>query len=189
MSAPDARRRAIVWAISAFEVKQPFRVIEHDGSETRLADASSLARKVLAREMSGEFELAVAAKLRPVLLLQERPARRFEDFAALRLTRLEKFNATDQQAIRDGQEQTLFYLGHDKRKYGIDKEYAIMLTSLHRIHSSAIVGEPVGSVDSGEFRTICERLVQVSDLDLSHLIVRRAGELVARLTEGEVSSE
>lgn len=183
MTAPSARKGAIVWAISPFEVEQPFRVLEHDGTETRLPDAQTLARKVLKKEMDGNFEIAVAAKLRPVLLLQDRPAGRFEDFAALRLLRLEKFGPTDQQTIRDGAEETLFYLGHNKHKYGMDKEYAVVLTSLHRVHRSAIASKPVGAVDRAEFRTLCERLVQVSDLDLSNLIARRANELVARLAQ------
>lgn len=185
MRTPSVRKGAIVWAISAFEIKQPFRVLEHDGSETQLPDAQTLARKVLKKEISGDFELAIGAKLRPVVLLQNRPAGRFEDFAALRLIRLEKFAPADQQAIRNGEEETLFYLGHDKRKYGMDKEYAVLLTSLHRLHRSAIATNPVGIVDEAEFGIICERLVKVSDLDLSNLIARKAGDLVARLAQRE----
>lgn len=183
MSTPSARKGAIIWAIGTFEVQSPFRVLEHDGTETRLPDARSLARKVLAKQMEGDFELAVGAKLRPVLLLQDRPAGRFQDFAALRLTRVEKFDPADQQTIRDGAEETLFYLGHDKRKYGMDEEYAVVLSSLHRIHRSAIATAPVGAVDEAEFRTICERLVKISDLELSNLIARKAAELVARLRQ------
>jgi hypothetical protein len=185
VTTPSARKGAIVWAISPVEVKQPFRVIEHDGTETRLPDAQTLARKVFKKEMAGDFEIAVGAKLRPVLLLQDRPAGRFEDFAALRLLRIEKFDPADQQTIRNGDEETLFYLGHNKRKYGMDKEYAVVLTSLHRVHRSAIVSSPVGAVDQAEFRTLCERLVHVSDLDLANLIARKANEFVARLAQRE----
>jgi hypothetical protein len=106
--------------------------------------------------------------------------KRSQDFAALRLMRLEKFGPADQQAIREGEEETLFYLGHDKRKYGMDKEYAVLLTSLHRVHRSAIATDPVGALDEAGLRTICEREVKVSDLDLSNLIARKAGDLVAR---------
>jgi hypothetical protein len=186
VTTPSARKGAIVWAISPFEIKPPFRVIEHDGTETRLHDAQALARKVFKKEMAGDFEIAIGAKLRPVLLLQDRPTGRFEDFAALRLLRIEKFDPADQQTIRNGDEEALFYLGHDKRKYGMDKEYAVILTSLHRVHRDAIVGDPVGAVDQAEFRTLCERLARVSDLDLSNLIARKANELVARLARREV---
>jgi hypothetical protein len=173
-------RGTIVWAVSAFDVEEPFRVYQHDGSERRLA-GRDLAEEVLRRELAGDFELVVGAKLRPVLLLQDRPAGRLDDYAALRLTRLEKFAGAEQQAIREGREPTLFHLGHDEGKYGMDKEYAVDLGSLHRLHRTAIVGRPRGAVDVGEFRTICERLVRVSDLDLSNLIVREAAAFVARL--------
>lgn len=181
MTPPAGRRGAIVWAISAFEVEAPFRVVEHDGTEARHADARGLARKVAARELAGEFALVVPAKLRPVLLLQDRPTGRFQDYAALRLTRLEKFDAADQRLVRDGDEDSLFYLGRDKRKYGMDKEYAVLLTSLHRVHRSAIATQPVGAVDRAEYRVICERLARVSDLDLANLITRQAAALVERL--------
>jgi hypothetical protein len=183
VTARPAYRGAIVWAVSPFDVGQPFRVVEHDGTETRLPDAQTLARRVFEREMAGDFEIVVAAKLRPVLLLQDRPAGRFEDFAALRLLRIEKFAPADQQTIRSGAEETLLYLGHNKHRYGIDKEYAVVLTSLHRVHRSAIVGNPVGAVDQAEFRSLCERLVHVCDLDLSNLIARKASEFVARLAQ------
>lgn len=181
MTLPTGGAGSIVWAISGFDVKQPFRILEHDGTETRVDDAEGLARRVERKALAGEFELVVGAKLRPVILLQDRPVGRFEDFAALRLTRLQKFAAHEQQRIRDGEEETLFYLGHDKAKYGMDKEYAVILTSLHRVHRSAVATRAVGAVDRAEFRTICERLVKISDLDLANLIVRQAGELVKRL--------
>jgi hypothetical protein len=180
-----ARKGAIVWAISAFDVKQPFRVLEHDGTETHLPDAQSLARSVLGQEMAGDFEIAVRAKLRPVLLLQDRPASRFQDFAALRLMRVEKLAPAERQTVRDGNEETLFYLGHDSGKYGMDKEYAVLLSSLHRVHRSAIASNPVGAVDEAELRTICERLVKVSDLDLSNLIACKAAEFAGRLAQRE----
>ncbi len=181
MISQPLRKGAIVWTISAFEVKQPFRVLEHDGTETRIPDAQSLARRVLGQEMAGDFEIVLGAKLRPVLLLQERPAARFEDFVALRLMRVQKLDPADRQAVRDGDEETLFYLGHNKAKYGMDKEYAVLLTSLHRVHRSAIAGKPTGTVDEAEFRTICERLIKISDLDLSNMIVRKAATLADRL--------
>lgn len=171
---------AIAWAISAFDVEEPFRVLEYDGTERRLS-GPELGQQVLRRELGGDFELVVGAKLRPILLLQDRPAGRLADYAALRLMRLEKFGHAEQQDIRDGEEPTLFYLGHDQAKYGMDKEYAVDLGSLHRVHRTALVGKPRGAVDVGEFRTICERLVRISDLDLSNLIVREAAALVGRL--------
>lgn len=182
MTAAGARgyQGAIIWAVSTFDVEDPFHVHQHDGTQ-RPMSATDIARAVRGREMGGEFELIVAAKLRPVVLLQDRPAGRIADYAALRMMRLEKFAPEEQQEIRDGNERSLFYLGHNKAKYGQDKEYAVALGSLHRVHRSALVGRPVGYLDESEFRTVCERLVRVSDLALHNLIVREAGELVRRL--------
>jgi hypothetical protein len=177
------RQGAIVWAVSTFDAKAPFRVIHHDGSETPFASAAELGSAVIKREIGPEFDLAIGAKVRPVLLLQDRPVGRLQDYAALSLTRLQKFPADDQQRIRDGDEEMLFYLGHNKGKYGLDKEYAAHLGSLHRIHATAVVGGPLGAVDQAELRTICERLVRVSDLDVSNLIAREAAAFARRLGE------
>lgn len=183
MTAKLGHKGAIAWAISAFDAEAPFRVAQPDVSEVRFDDARGLAGAVLQRRMPGDFELTVGAKLRPVLLLQDRPLGRFQDFAALRLMRLEKFDAAEQQRIRDGEEETLFHLGHDKRRYGLDKEQAIVLTSLHRIHRSAIATPPIGRLNEPELRTVAERLVTVSELDIANLVTRKAAEFVERLRQ------
>lgn len=188
MSDHDAlpgRQGAIVWAITPYDVEDPFRVVRHDGSETRYGSGTELAQAVLRRELAPEFDLAVSAKVRPVLLLQDRPVHRFEDYIALPLTRVEKFPSADQQLIRDQREETLFHLGHDKAKYGLDKEYAVRLSGLHRVHTGAIVSGRLGGVDRAELRTICERLVRVADLDISNLVVREGAAFVRRLQEGD----
>lgn len=59
------------------------------------------------------------------------------------------------------------------------------LTSLHRVRRSAIAGNPIGAVDEAELRTICERLLRVSDLDSSNLIARKAAELMRQLAQRE----
>lgn len=175
------RQGAILWAITTYQAQRPFRVIEHDGSESRYDSSRDLTQAVLERSVGPEFELAVSAKVRPVLLLQDQPAGRFDDIVALRLTRLQKFSDQEQDQIRRQSEPTLFYLGHDKSKYGLDREYAAVLTSLHRLHTSTLVGKALGSVDQAEFRTLCERLVRVADLDISNLIVREAASFTSRL--------
>jgi hypothetical protein len=177
------RQGTIVWAISPFDLAQPFGVVQHDGSEHHYPTGRDLAKAVMAKAEPPEFDVRVPAKVRPVLLLQDRPTERFKDYAALQMSRVEKFAADAQTRIRDGRERSLFYLGHDKAKYGLDKEFAVDLTSLHRVHGSAIVSAPLGRIDIGELRTVCERLVEVCDLDLANLIVRKASELLARLRE------
>ena len=59
------------------------------------------------------------------------------------------------------------------------------MASLHRVHRSAIAGNPAGTVDEAEFRVICERLAKVSDLELSNMIVRNAAKLADRLARRE----
>lgn len=177
------KQGALLWAISAFEPQDPFRVAAGDGTERRVS-ARDLAREVRQRTIPGQFELIVPAKLRPVLLLQDRPAGRFDDFAALRLMRLETFAAADQARIRDGHEPTLFHLARNERQYGLSKEYAVLLTSLHRVHASAIASPTTGRLNVSEFRTVCERLVRVCDLDISNLIVQEAAAFVERLKGG-----
>jgi hypothetical protein len=175
------RQGRIVWAISPFDLTAPFQVVQHDGSERRYDGARELGQAIRRGDEPPEFDLRVAAKIRPVLLLQDRPTGRFADYAALQMTRLEKFAAGDRQRIRNGEERSLFHLGHNAAKYGLDKEHAVDLTTLHRVHTSAIVSAPIGRIDVAEFRTVCERVVEVSDLDLANLIVRRASELLERL--------
>lgn len=180
---PDMRG-AIVWAISGYTVQPPFRVIEPDGTETQYPDASRLAHAVRSGMMPGEFELAVPAKLRPVVLLQDRPRGRFADFAALRLVRLEKLDPRDRDIIRAGKEPSLVHLGHDEAKYGLNREYAVLISSLHRVDVGAIQGKPVGAVDQTELRVIGERLTTALDLDLSNLVVRKAAQLIRRVERG-----
>jgi hypothetical protein len=177
------RRGAIVWAIVPFDVTQPFRVAEPDSSETPYPESADLRRAVFDRKLGGEFELIVGAKLRPVVLLSNRPTGRLGDSAALRLTRLSKYDVASQQRIRDTEEEALFHLGHDRRQYGLDQEYAINLTSLHRVHHSAIAGAPVGHLRDGEYRTVCERMITVSDIDISHLVTVKAAEFIERLKQ------
>ncbi|HWT94598.1 MAG TPA: hypothetical protein VN238_16500 [Solirubrobacteraceae bacterium] len=183
MTARAGHKGAIVWAVAAFDAEEPFRIAQPDGSEVRFADARELAGAVAHRKMPGDFELIVGAKLRPVLLLQDRPLGRFQDFAALRLMRLERFAPDEQQRIRDGEEETLFYLGHDKRRYGLDKEHAVVLTSLQRIHRTAIATKPIGRLNEAELRTVAERVATVSELDLSNLVAHKAAEFVQRLRQ------
>jgi hypothetical protein len=181
---PTAHGGAIVWAVAAQGPERPFRVLQPDGSATRFSDADDLARAVRTRQMPGAFELVVPAKVRPVVLLQDRPRGRFADFAALRLVRVEKFAPSDQDTIRRGQEPTLLHLGQDEARYGLAREYAVLLTSLHRVHRTSIVGQPIGRVDRADLRTIGERVVAFTDLDLSDLIVRRAARLVRYAERG-----
>ncbi len=168
-------------AVVAYAPEPPFSVLQPDGSEQRYESARALAEAVRNGDEPIEFALRVEAKIRPVLLLQDRPLGRFAEHAALQITTLSNLPARDHQRIRAQQEPSLFHLDPKHKSYGLGKESVAELNSLVRVRKSALAGRRLGGVDEGEFRTICERLIQVSDLDVNNLIVREAGELLRRM--------
>ena len=126
---------------------------------------------------------SVPAKLRPVVLLQDRPRSALPEYAALKLTRFTKLSAPEQQRVRDGDEPALFYLPVDKLKYGLAQENAVDLNSLVRVHRSAIVTRPVGYLDTNEVDVLGRRLAAFLDIDLEPAIrdgvIERWQKLVA----------
>jgi hypothetical protein len=123
--------------------------------------------------------VAVGANVRPVLLLQDRPQGRLPEYAALQLTRLAKLDPDDLAEIKAERVPRLFYIP-DPPKYGLKGDFALDLLALTRVHRSAIVGRPRAQVNVNEFRAICERLVDVLDLDIVHRVVQEASDLVRR---------
>ena len=182
MSAGDSLRGAIVWAVAPYAPQAPFRL--WGGSDQPVAtveSASELARLVARRGLAAEQTFLMPAKLRPVVLLQERPRRALPEYAALRVVRLERLSPVQQASVRTQAEPSLFYLAANSAKYGMTKESAIDLNALVRVHESAIAGRPVGRLDPDELRTVGERLAEHLDLDLSRLIERAIRERIARL--------
>jgi hypothetical protein len=178
---PAARgsRGAIHYAVVPYAVAPPFRLRTADGSETGHPDAGDLGRAVVDRTLPVEFELVMRAKIRPVLLLHDRPLGRFKEFAALQITSIGNFDPARQEAIRRQEEPALFHLDPRRKPgYGLRKESVVEVNALVRVRHGALAGGCLGRVDQAEFRTICERLARVSDLDLADLIRREAGELV-----------
>lgn len=174
-------RGAIVWAVTPYVPQAPFLLWAGAGAAVReIPTARALALAVRARELDPEQTYLVPGKLRPVVLLQDRPRRALPEFAALRLVRLEALRAAEQEAIRGGREPSLLYLAPNVAKYGLTRENAVDINALLRVHESAIVGRPVGRLDSEELRTIGERLVEHLDIDLVPLLDRRLRELRRR---------
>ncbi len=169
-------------AVVPYSARPPFRLINPDGSETIYHAAREVGRAVAHGAEPIEFEIVLKAKIRPVLLLQDRPLGRFGEYAALQLTGLDNFAAGDREAIREQREPALFYLNpRATTRYGLKKESVVELNSLVRVRREALVGRRLGHVDGAEFRTICERLAAVTDLDLANLVVRKADQLLRRL--------
>jgi hypothetical protein len=169
----------IVWALVLFENEAPFRVSDTAGATMSYADIRALGQAIRAREQPPELTVESGAKVRPVLLLQDRPQGRLPEYAALKLTRLEKLHDEDHEAIRRQEVPRFFYIP-DPAKYGLTGELAVDLLALTRVHQSAIVGRPRAQLDANEFRVICERLVDVLDLDIANRVVREAAAFIKR---------
>lgn len=179
MAALPGVQGAVVWAVIPYDFRQPFRVADAGGTATLHENARVLADAVREHAISSEFDVTVGAKIRPVLLLQDRPQGRLREYAALKLNRIAKLDDVDRSAVRR-QEMPRFFHLPDPERIGLVEEFAVDLLSLVRVHETAIVGRPVGKVDANEFRVVCERLVRVMDLDLGHLVVREAAEFLRR---------
>jgi hypothetical protein len=173
------RQGAIVWALVLFENEQPFHATGRDGAERTYEDIRSLSEAVRKRDLSPEFTVRLGAKVRPVLLLQDRPQGRLPEFVALKLTRLEKMREEMREAIKAQRVERFFYIP-EPAKFGLRGEFAVDLLALTRVHESAIASRPRAQVNANEFRVISERMVRVMDLDLSHLVAREAVALLKR---------
>lgn len=182
-SAPRGMRGAIVWAFTAFQPEAPFELVGRDGSTRAYADAATVARAVRDGELSPLPTFRVPAKLRPVVLLQDRPRGALPEYAALKLTRFTKLGGPEQQRVRNGDEPALFYLPVDQPKYGLAQENAVDLNSLVRVHRSAIVTRPVGYLDTNDIDVLGRRLAAFLDIDLQPAIregvIERWEKLVA----------
>lgn len=168
---------AVVWALVLFENQTPFRVSGSRGEERTYEDIRALAQAVRDRDLRPEFTVHVGAKIRPVLLLQDRPRGRLPEYAALKLTRLEKVRAEVQEAIKAQRLERFFYIP-EPGKFGLRGEFAVDLLALTRVHESAIASRPRAQVNANEFRVISERLIRVMDFDISYLVAREAVELL-----------
>jgi hypothetical protein len=175
-------RGAVVWAVAPYVPEAPFRVVVGEAVRS-FESARDVGVAVRRGELPPEHTHLVPSKLRPVVLLQDRPRRALPEFAALRLVRLEALAPSRRDRIRRQEEPSLLYLPATGGRYGTFKESAVDVNALVRVHESAIVGTPVGRLDAAELRTISERLIEHLDLDVTGLVERRLVELRRRLVE------
>jgi mRNA-degrading endonuclease toxin of MazEF toxin-antitoxin module len=175
-------RGAIVWAVAPYVPQAPFRIWGgHEQPVATVATAAELAQHVLRRGLAAEQAFVIDAKLRPVVVLQERPRRALPEYAALRIVRLEELSEARRESVRTDTEPSLFHLPVDPPKYGMTKESAVDLNSLLRIHESAIAGRAIGRLDAAELRVLGERLVEHLDIDLTAAIERKARGLLEKI--------
>lgn len=176
-------RGAIVWAIVAYVPEAPFRLWLGEGNPLgEIASAGAFAHQVRRQGFDAEQTFLVKGKLRPVLLLQDRPRRALREIVALRMVRLETLTEPQQASIRDQREPSLFHLPVRTAKYGLSKEMAIDLNALVRVHVSAILPKAVGRLDDNELRVIGQRLVEHLDIDLEPLLARLVEERLETLS-------
>lgn len=182
MSAPGLRG-AIVWAVVPYVPQAPFRVWLGEGQPVAtIPDAATYARQARDSGLDPEQTFLVEGKLRPVVLLQDRPARRLPEIIALRMIRLEALEPAEREAIRRRREPSLFHLPLQPGKYGLHKEMAVDLNALVRVHASAMLARAVGALDDNEMRVVGQRLAEHLDIDLEVLIAARVEERLDELT-------
>src|SRR5690242_20266140 len=120
-------RGAIVWALVAFQPEAPFAVAD-ESYET----VSDVVKAMRAGRLAPVPTLSVQAKLRPLVLLQDRPLGALPEFAALKLTRLTKLSKAERERARAGEARAHVYL--EGGRYGLPQENVIDLSSVLRIH-------------------------------------------------------
>jgi len=178
-------RGAIAWAFTAFEPEAPFELVGADGVARAYPTATAVARAVQSGELTQAPTFNVAAKLRPLVFLQDRPAGALPEYAALKLVRLTKLKDADRQRVRDGEEPALLHLPVKKGKYGLAQENAVDLNSLVRVHESALVTSPVGYLDAGEVEVLGRRLARSLDIDIERAVRDGVIERWERLVAGQ----
>lgn len=176
-------RGAIVWALVGFTPEAPFRLWHGDGHpSSSLADARTFAEQARDQGLDAQQTFLVDGKLRPVVLLQDRPRRVLRELVALRMVRLETLPEAARGTIREQREPSLFHLPVRPTKYGLSKEMAIDLNALVRVHATAMVPRAVGRLDDGELRILGQRLIEHLDVDLEPLLARLVEERLELLT-------
>lgn len=168
MNAPPPRgfRGAVVWAFTSLQPEAPFELVAGDGVTRSYPTAAAVAAAIRNRELDAIPTFHVPAKLRPVVLLQDRPRGRLPEYAALKLARLNKLSPADQERVRNGEMPALFHLAENPSRYGLKQDNAVDLNSLVRVHRSAIATSPVGYLDTTEIGILGRRLAKFLDIDL-----------------------
>lgn len=181
---PRPLRGKIVYAFTSFVPEAPFEIINPSGSRASYRSTAEILEAIKADELSADTqEYVVAAKLRPVVVLQDRPRGVLREYAALKLTRLNKLSEEARKRVRQQHEPALFFLDHGNARYGLKQDNAVDLNSLVRIHETAILPGQLGELDANEIDVLGRRLAVYLDIDLGAAIregvLKRFAELAA----------
>ena len=126
-----------------------------------------------------EFTYLVPGKARPVLLLNDPPARHHQEVTALRLLRLSKLDPAEQEHVRRQGDPLLFHL--DPSRFALPEENAALVSALVRVHVDAVdVGASLGELNPNELRALGERIISFYGFDTRLLVERQISELAAR---------
>jgi len=188
LPAEPGLRGAIVWALVGFVPEAPFRVWNGEDHPTAtVPDARTFAQQVREQGLDAQQTFLVDGKLRPVVLLQDRPRRVLREIVGLRMVRIETLPGPAQTSIREQREPSLFHLPARPPKYGLSKEMAVDLNALVRVHATAMLPRAVGRLDDHEMRVIGQRLAEHLDIDLEPLLARLVEERLELLTRPDAS--
>ena len=181
MNSPSTGRLAgsVRWAVVPFAPAPPFRLYAGTGSEPIVVPDVDTVIDAARRGGDAELSYIVPGKARPVLLLNDPPADHHREVTALRLLRLSKLAADEQERVRAQRDELLFHLAADR--FDLPEENAAIVTALVRLHVDAIGSSPaLGRLDDGEMRVLGERIVRFYGFDLRLLLERHIRELAAR---------
>jgi hypothetical protein len=170
---------SVRWAVVPFAPAPPFRLYAGPGHEPITVPDRDLLIDAVRRGGDAELSYIVPGKARPVLLLTDPPVAHHQEVTALRLLRLSKLTAPEQQHVRERRDELLFHLAPER--FDLPEESAAMVTALVRLHVDAIGSVPaLGQLDEDELRVLGERIVTFYRFDTRRLLERQIEELVAR---------
>jgi hypothetical protein len=161
-----------------FAPESPFRL--YAGTRHAPVEVPDAGKLIAAarRGADSEFTFLVPGKARPVLVVSDQLDPRLGELLALRLVRMTKLDAAEQDAVRAGAEPGLFFLAPDR--FDLPEDNAAMVAALVRVHRSAVDPVPVGRLDRDELRTVHAKIARHYGLDLHELIVDELRQLAAR---------
>lgn len=175
MIAPQGR---CYWAVAPFSPEPPFRI--YAGPARDPVSATTAAIVNAAGKGDPQFDLIVAAKARPVLVLTE-ILEPYDEILALRLRTFDKIPEADWGRVRDGGDTLLHHLAPSGFP-GLAKENAAIVTALLRLPATAIdTARELGVLTPDGLRDVHERVTRAHGFKLDVLALRQAHRLIEQL--------
>jgi hypothetical protein len=165
-----AYQRGVFWGVVPYTPAAPFSV-KFMASYEEVDSFGDLAREIRDQDIAGTLPFSVEGKMRPVLAISE-PSPMLRDIVALRLVNITRrvrqrhMTAEDEEAVLAGEHSYLVPLRPAvvKPLTRTGEKYAVSIDPV-TLNQSACSTTPIGEVTQEEFVVICERLVEVWDLD------------------------